>query len=79
MYRPAAPQRLCAVLADRVGRGLVFREVRGHPMPSSALMAPMTRCFVADLEAFADREEVDLIRYSPGERKNDRTQAYLRD
>ena len=41
-------------------------------------MAPMTRRFVAALEAFANREGVDLIRFERGERKDERTKEYLR-
>ena len=36
-------------------------------MPSSALMAPMTRRFVNDWERYAQREGVDLIRFERGE------------
>ena len=47
-------------------------------MPSSALMAPMTRRFVNEWERYAQREGVDLIRFERGERKDERTQTYLR-
>ena len=42
------------------------------------IMAPMTRRFVAALEAFAKHEGVDLIRFERGERKDERTKEYLR-
>ena len=48
-------------------------------MPSSALMAPMTRRFVAALERFARDAGVDLVRFEGHERKDEGTQAYLRD
>ena len=35
------------------GAAWFFRDVRGNPVPSSALMAPMTRRFVTSLERFA--------------------------
>lgn len=55
-----------------------FREIRGNPVPSTVLMAPMTRKFVSDIERFAREEGVDLIRFARGERKDDRTQQYLK-
>src|SRR6184192_4463024 len=33
-----------------------FREHRGQPLPSAALMSPMTRSFVAKLEDFVTRQ-----------------------
>ena len=55
-----------------------FRRVRGNPVPSSALMEPMTRRFVGALERYAAHAGVDLIRFDRGERKDDRTKQYLR-
>ena len=55
-----------------------FRNVRGNPVPSSVLMAPMTRAFVDALKRYAQSEGVDLIRFRRGERKDERTQGYLR-
>ena len=37
------------VLQTGAGASYFFRQIRGNPMPSSALMAPMTRRFVARL------------------------------
>ena len=65
------------VLQTGAGASYFFRRIRGNPMPSSALMAPMTRRFVADLEGFAKREGVDLIRFERGERKDERTKEYV--
>ena len=67
------------LLQSPAGASHFFRQVRGHPVPSSALMAPMTRRFVNELERYAEREGVDLIRFERGERKDERTQRYLRD
>ena len=67
------------LLQSPAGVAYFFRHVRGHPVPSSALMAPMTRCFVEQWERYARREGVDLIRFERGERKDERTQGYLRD
>jgi len=60
------------------GAAYFFRNVRGNPVPSPALMAPITRDFVAAIEAFASAGGIDLIRFDKGERKDDRTQAYLK-
>ena len=67
------------MLQSGAGTAHFFREVRGNPVPSSALMAQMTRRFVADMERFARDEGVDLVRFERFERKDDRTQAYLRE
>ena len=66
------------MLQSGAGAAYFFRKIRGNPVPSSALMAPMTRRFVSALERYAQREGVDLIRFDRGERKDARTQAYLR-
>ena len=51
---------------------------RRQQVASSALMAPMTRAFVRGIERFAASEGVDLVPFRKGERKDDRTQDYLR-
>ncbi len=56
------------------GAAHFFRTIRGNPVPSPALMAPITRNFVATIEAFADANGIDLIRFE----KDERTQAYLK-
>ena len=45
------------------GAAHFFRTIRGNPVPSPALMAPITRNFVAAIEAFADANGIDLIRF----------------
>ena len=67
------------LLQTGAGAAWFFREVRGNPVPSSALMAPMTRRFVTSLERFARDQGVDVITFRKGERKDDVTQRYLRD
>ncbi len=51
------------------GVAYLLRNVRGMPVPFSALMAPVTRAFVAALERFAGAEGIDLItfRRAPGQ------------
>ena len=67
------------LLQSGAGAAYFFRKVRGNPVPSSALMEPMTRRFVAAIERYAAKEGVELIRFERFERKDDRTQQYLRD
>jgi hypothetical protein len=55
-----------------------FREHRGQPLPSAALMSPMSRGFVAELEAFAVRHGIALVQFSPGQRKDDVMAEHLR-
>ena len=66
------------MLQSGAGTAHFFRQVRGNPVPSSALMAPMTRAFVRSIERYARRQGIDLIRFERFERKDDRTQGYLR-
>jgi hypothetical protein len=57
-----------------------FREHRGQPLPSAALMSPMTRTFVATLENFVSRQGIPLVQFCPGQRKgrgDDRASAAL--
>jgi hypothetical protein len=43
-----------------------FRHHCGQPLPSAALMSPMTRSFVAALEDFAARREIPLCNLKKG-------------
>ena len=66
------------LLQTGAGASWFFRKVRGKPVPSSALMAPMSRRFAAALEALAE-ESGGIVRFTRGERKDDVTKARLRD
>jgi hypothetical protein len=55
-----------------------FREHRGQPLPSAALMSPMTRSFVAKLEDFVARHGIPLVQFSPGQRKDDVMAEHLK-
>jgi hypothetical protein len=48
-----------------------FRSHRRQPFASSALMAPMSRRFVAGLERYAQAHEIEMVQFRPGERKDD--------
>lgn len=55
-----------------------FRYHRGQPLPSAALMSPMTRSFVAALEDFAARHEIPLVPFEKGQRKDTVMAEHLR-
>src|SRR6266852_1854045 len=55
-----------------------FREHRGQPLPSAALMSPMTRRFVAKLEDFVARRGIPLVQFRRGQRKDEVMAEYLR-
>lgn len=59
------------------GCAYFFRHHRGQPQPSSALMAPMTRAFVRQIENFAKREGIDLIVFKKNQKKEALAQEYL--
>src|SRR4030081_635306 len=46
-----------------------FREHRGLPVPSAAVMSPMSRNFVAKLESYAAQHELPLVQFRKGQRK----------
>jgi hypothetical protein len=55
-----------------------FRNHRGQPVPSAALMSPMTRSFVAKLEDFAARHGIPLVQFCRGQRKDAVMAEHLR-
>ena len=60
-------------------RGVVgfFREHRGQPLPSAALMSPMSRDFVAKLERFVAQHDIPLVQFRKGQRKDNVMAEYL--
>jgi hypothetical protein len=56
----------------QIEQGVVgfFREHRGQPLPSAALMSPMSRNFVAKLEGFVAQHEIALVQFRKGQRKD---------
>jgi hypothetical protein len=50
--------------------GFLMRH-RGFPIASTALVAPMSKQFVADIHDFAAAHDVPLIRFAKGQRKDD--------
>ena len=66
------------VLQRAAGAAYFFRTIRGCSVPSSVLMAPITQRFVDAIKRFADHNRIDIVSFRRGERKDDRTQEYLR-
>ena len=66
------------MLQTGAGSAYFLRDICGFAVPSSVLLAPRTRSFVRELERCAEREGVDLVSFERGERKDERTQKYLR-
>jgi hypothetical protein len=56
-----------------------FREHRGQPLPSAALMSPMSGRFVTALEAFAAKHGLPLVQFHKGPRKDDVMAERLRE
>lgn len=48
-----------------------FRSHRGQTFASSALMEPMSKSFVAGIEAFVKSEQIPIITFQKGQRKDD--------
>jgi hypothetical protein len=57
---------------------LFFRSHRGQPLPSAALMSPMTRNFVAALESFVSERQIPLVHFCKGQRKDAVMAEHLR-
>jgi hypothetical protein len=53
-----------------------FRYHRGQTFASSVLMATMTRTFVASIESFARAQEIPVITFQKGQRKDDIAKSY---
>src|SRR5690242_4124307 len=70
----------CTSPGCSTARGIAafFVGHRGHRFASSALMAPMTRTFTADIGHFVAARGLDLVRFAPGQRKDLVTAGYLR-
>src|SRR5215831_15962867 len=65
-------------LQHGAGIAAFFVGHRGHRFASSALMAPMTRAFIADIGHFVAARGLDLVRFARGQRKDEVTAGYLR-
>ena len=66
------------LLQSAAGAAYFFRKMRGAAWPSSVLMAPITERFVNAIKSYAERNGIDMVSFRRGERKDERTQKYLR-
>jgi len=66
------------LLQTELGVVRFFRDHRGQPVPSGALMSPMSQHFVAALEAFVAGHEVPLVQFRKGQRKDQMMTEHLR-
>ena len=64
-------------LAFAEGIAYFFRGHLGYPFASSALMDPITKSFVAAIHAFIVDNDLDLVHFRKGERKDDVAATYL--
>ena len=58
------------------GVAAFFRFHRGDTFASSALMDPMSKAFIAAVDHFVEREQIPLITFAKGQRKDDIAQEY---
>jgi hypothetical protein len=63
-------------LQHETGVVTFFRFHRGHPVASSALMDPISKAFVAAVEDFTRRQQVPLLTFAKGQRKEDLALEY---
>ncbi len=59
------------------GVAYFFRMHRGAAVASTMLMAPMSHAFVAAIEAFAKREQIDVVHFHAHQNKDEETQRRL--
>jgi len=58
-------------LQHEAGVASFFRHHRGHTFASSALMDPMTKAFIASVETFTQENQIPLLTFAKGQRKED--------
>ena len=58
------------------GVAAFFRFNRGATFASSALMDPISKSFIAAVDCFVKQEQIPLITFTKGQRKDDVTQEY---
>jgi hypothetical protein len=64
-------------LQSPAGVAHFFRGHRGQPFASSALMAPISRAFIAAMERFVREHDVPLLTFAKGQRKDDIAKEHL--
>src|SRR5207302_9795792 len=63
-------------LQTESGVASFFRFHRGETFASSALMAPMSTAFVAAVDDFVKREQIPMLTFTKGQRKDDVAKEY---
>src|SRR5436309_6827782 len=66
-------------LQHEAGVASFFRFHRGHTFASSALMDPITKAFIASVEEFTQQNEIPLLTFAKGQRKEDVALEYRAD
>jgi hypothetical protein len=63
----------------QTGGGLVYflKTQLGVRVPSTVMVAPMSERFVEAIQRFVETEEIDLVTFAKGQRKDDVAQQYL--
>jgi hypothetical protein len=63
----------------QTGAGFVYflKTQLGVRVPSTVMVAPMTERFVTTIERFVEAEQVDLVTFERGQRKDDVAQEYF--
>jgi hypothetical protein len=54
-----------------------FRQHRGQQFASSALMEPMTKALVASMDRFAKQQQIPVVQFQKGQRKDDVMKEHL--
>jgi hypothetical protein len=65
-------------LQREVGVASFFRFHRGCQFASSALMDPISKTFIGGMESFAREEQIPIVQFRKGERKDDITAEHLK-
>ena len=65
-------------LQSENGVAAFFKFHRGYPVASSALMDPISKAFVAGIDAFAKRQDVPVVAFRKGERKDNVAAEHLK-
>src|SRR5215208_8506824 len=66
-------------LATPAGLTTFLREHLGKPIPSPAVLGQITSKFRDSVQAFAAQNEIPMIRFKSGERKDDRANQLRRE
>ena len=60
------------------GASWFLKQQRQYPVASSAAMAPISRAFVEAIESYAQKQQVPVLRFEKGQRKDDVVAPYIK-